>query len=275
VRDALAHGTGRLCWSVTEYANVHDDGLDIEHSVLDSNIRTLAPVSGRFHVGNTRAYFPGNNGFFISHCDEAIACDTTCARVAAAGVGLLDWADFDGLADKAQLRELRREEDPKTVLFDDPRARPYASLPAVKHVPAEQLADLVFAKGRDVNAATYLAGTGADDPAPGGTLTVTRPQPNQIIAEAQLDHPGLAMVAESCERGWRARVDGQPAPLLKGDGMFCALALPAGAHHLELEYRPFGWPWAFLGPLAFAAIAFASWRRQGQRSSSRGASGGR
>jgi uncharacterized membrane protein YfhO len=51
--------------------------------------------------------------------------------------------------------------------------------------------------------------------------------------------------------GWRARIDGQPAELLRANFAFQALAVAPGAHHIELEYAPASWR----AGLAISALA--------------------
>jgi hypothetical protein len=80
--------------------------------------------------------------------------------------------------------------------------------------------------------------------------------------------PGQAILVTSLasDGGWRA-FDGGDAPLPVGraNGPFLALALPAGAHRVRLEYRPPGWrlgAWISLGSLAVAAAAVVAARRR-------------
>jgi uncharacterized membrane protein YfhO len=49
---------------------------------------------------------------------------------------------------------------------------------------------------------------------------------------------GWLVVRDLYWPGWKARVDGRPVPLLPADGVFRAVALPAGTHQVEFRYRP-------------------------------------
>ena len=47
------------------------------------------------------------------------------------------------------------------------------------------------------------------------------------------------VVNEVADRGWTARLDdGQSIPVLRGNGLFRALCLPAGSHRVEFRYSP-------------------------------------
>lgn len=48
----------------------------------------------------------------------------------------------------------------------------------------------------------------------------------------------LLVISDSWDPGWRVRVDGKPAELLRCDFLFLGVPLPSGAHDVELAYRP-------------------------------------
>jgi uncharacterized membrane protein YfhO len=56
--------------------------------------------------------------------------------------------------------------------------------------------------------------------------------------------------------GWKAWVDGRPAPLLPANTSFRAVAVPAGRNEVEMRYRP---PEVMVGAVvsALALLAFA------------------
>jgi hypothetical protein len=58
--------------------------------------------------------------------------------------------------------------------------------------------------------------------------------------EVRAEGPGLLVIAESFDRGWRAAVDERPVPVLRVNHMAMALALPAGVHRVELTHHPRG-----------------------------------
>ena len=58
--------------------------------------------------------------------------------------------------------------------------------------------------------------------------------------------PGAYLfLSEMYYPGWRLHEGTQELPLCRADGYFLAAYLPAGLHHLQLDYSPTSFPWAF------------------------------
>ena len=89
-----------------------------------------------------------------------------------------------------------------------------------------------------------------DEQVNGGTATITRFTPERI--EIEVDTPGAVVLslAHPHYPGWEARVNSEPAELLRAYGALSAIALPAGQHVIELNYNPLSWqPGALLSLL--------------------------
>ena len=95
-----------------------------------------------------------------------------------------------------------------------------------------------------------------------GRCRVVRWKPDSITLEADMDAPGYIVFVDTYDPGWRTKVDGSPATLLRANVAFRAVAVPAGRHRIESTYRP---PAVGLGlavSAAAAALALAgAWRR--------------
>jgi 2-polyprenyl-3-methyl-5-hydroxy-6-metoxy-1,4-benzoquinol methylase len=86
-------------------------------------------------------------------------------------------------------------------------------------------------------------------------LEVSRPAERHYRVEA--DAAGLLVERENHARGWRAELDGRPAPVLRANGKNRAVAFPAGSHRIVLRYDAplLGWGAAVsLGSLALGAL---------------------
>ena len=67
---------------------------------------------------------------------------------------------------------------------------------------------------------------------------VVRDAPEALTVDAESSEAGHLVLTRSYDRGWEARLDGAGVPLLRADLALSAVLLPAGAHRLELVYRP-------------------------------------
>jgi hypothetical protein len=63
-------------------------------------------------------------------------------------------------------------------------------------------------------------------------------EPEQVRLEADFDAPGYLVLTDAIYPGWQAEVDGQPAPVLRADLYFRAVALEAGQHQVVFRYQP-------------------------------------
>ena len=74
---------------------------------------------------------------------------------------------------------------------------------------------------------------------------------NGAHATVHSDGDALVLFSMNDDRGWRARVDGRSAPIVVADGALMAVAVGAGSHRVELDYRPRSF-------IAGAAVTFAT-----------------
>jgi hypothetical protein len=83
---------------------------------------------------------------------------------------------------------------------------------------------------------------GADTPAPMPppevTCTLEEETPERVLVRVSAPQPGITVMADSYDPGWRATLDGAPCAILRVNGLFRGVATPAGPHEIRLEYRP-------------------------------------
>lgn len=75
-------------------------------------------------------------------------------------------------------------------------------------------------------------------PAPDETVRLLEHGPQRLLADARLASDGLVVAAELDYPGWRARVDGHQAPVLRVDAALRAVHVPAGGHLIEFYFDP-------------------------------------
>jgi uncharacterized membrane protein YfhO len=69
--------------------------------------------------------------------------------------------------------------------------------------------------------------------------------------EAQLSEPGIVVLVDTYDPGWKVTVDGRPASLLRVNVAFRGVSVPAGKHVIEQVYRP----WTVLFGLGISGAA--------------------
>ena len=69
-----------------------------------------------------------------------------------------------------------------------------------------------------------------------GTVRVDAGAPGELALAVSTSSPALLVVAQSWFPGWRARVDGQEAPVYRADYVAMAVPIAAGEHRVVLCY---------------------------------------
>jgi hypothetical protein len=62
--------------------------------------------------------------------------------------------------------------------------------------------------------------------------------PNTVRVAATADSPSYLVLTDFYHRGWTATVDGQPARMLIANALFRGVAIDAGTHVVDFEFRP-------------------------------------
>jgi hypothetical protein len=123
------------------------------------------------------------------------------------------------------------------------------------------LSEPAFDPGREI----LLAPPGDGDEASGssGRVSPLESRADHLAFATVADGPGFLVVVAGFAPGWRATVDGRPAPVRRANVLFRAVAVPGGEHRVELRYRPASIPWGLglsgLGILAALLSGTARW----------------
>ncbi|HVA24474.1 MAG TPA: YfhO family protein [Chloroflexota bacterium] len=102
-----------------------------------------------------------------------------------------------------------------------------------------------------------LAGSGGPWPA-----TIATEGDNRLDLDVSVPQAATLVVTTPYYPGWKAAVDGQPAPLYRADFVFQGMLLQPGAHHITLRFDPdiikFGATVSLIGWLAAIAVTVMS-----------------
>ncbi len=85
----------------------------------------------------------------------------------------------------------------------------------------------------------------------------------RVEIETAASAPAYLVLTDSYHDDWQVSVDGRPAPLLRANLIFRAVALDPGSHRVIFRYRPTSLYWGAMITLATAvAIGLLIWRRR-------------
>ncbi|MFI5267003.1 MAG: YfhO family protein [Chloroflexota bacterium] len=126
------------------------------------------------------------------------------------------------------------------VLFPLPRAFFFTRAQPVQNErqAVQQLNVPDFDAGKTLLLPAPVRATPTSDDNARLTADVTGYAPGFVDIHTTSDRLAYLYVSEVSYPGWQATVDGQPASLLVADGLFSALDMPPGDHHVVLRYVP-------------------------------------
>lgn len=88
---------------------------------------------------------------------------------------------------------------------------------------------------------------------PQGEVSWKERGPNRLVLEVRSDRPALLVVADNWYPAWKAKVGGEPAPVLRANHTLRAVPVPAGAYEVEVYYDV----GSLMGPLAISLVFLA------------------
>ena len=145
-------------------------------------------------------------------------------------------------------------------VVDHPSPRAYL---ATRILPAEgplaaatALAAPSFRPGEDA----VIGGAGGVQQAGGGEVSELAGKPHHRLFDVKAGSAGLLVVQQSFMRGWRATVDGRPAPVEVANGANIGVRVPAGGHRVALFLDPTPYRAGLVGPiLVLLAAVLSRW----------------
>jgi hypothetical protein len=108
---------------------------------------------------------------------------------------------------------------------------------------ADRSWDSVSRGGGDSTNGVVLDREPSPRPSPAGrrafvVASIAQDEAERVVAEVTSDATGLLVLTDLYYPGWTVAVDGHRAELLRADGYFRAVAVPAGVHRVVFRFRP-------------------------------------
>lgn len=145
-------------------------------------------------------------------------------------------------------------------LYENTRALPLAWRPAIAEVLPPEEVDALVTRSADFDPRTTVlleAPMAIARVAP-GLASVDRRSLNRLEVATSGNGPGVVVVSESYDPGWRAFLRGVELPVHRANGLLLGVEVPAGAHQLELRYEPRLWRAGLTGSL-LALLGLIAW----------------
>lgn len=74
--------------------------------------------------------------------------------------------------------------------------------------------------------------------APNATFIITTDEPEHLSIQVTTAAPGILVLGDTWDPGWKSYVNGVKTPILRANGLFRGIVLPPGNHQVEFRYRP-------------------------------------
>lgn len=162
---------------------------------------------------------------------------------------------------------------PDARVYENENAQPRATVVSAQQVvgsPAAALA-AVGRPGFDITrgAVTERQLPGlpvASGAVPAGPATiVSGGDPDELVVHARARRAGLLVVSDNWFPGWKATVDGRPAPVERVDYVMRGVPVGPGAHTVLMRYEPVTWRIGWIVSLVTLAALAAAWVAGGRR----------
>lgn len=94
-------------------------------------------------------------------------------------------------------------------------------------------------------------------PGPIGSATIVSDDPRRVEIRAVLRDPGLVILSDAFDPGWRLTIDDTPAPIWRANRLMRGAFVPAGEHRLVYTYQPLAF-WAG-GAVSAVGLIIVGW----------------
>ena len=122
-----------------------------------------------------------------------------------------------------------------------------------EHTPANELANYAQYK---IILYDYKGGAGEPQWGPSPALKVNYFDVNTLKMNTDFVKPRVLVYNDSYTSSWKALVDGLPVELLRVNGAFKGINVPAGKHLIEFSYHPPGGRWVYVAASVALLVFF-------------------
>lgn len=98
--------------------------------------------------------------------------------------------------------------------------------------------EVIWAGDGAMNAPDPAAEAGSAREGSANAVRMVEDEWNRVTIEVSGDHQNILVLADSYDPGWKATIDGDPAPVLAAYGLLRAVVMPAGTHTVRFTYEP-------------------------------------
>jgi hypothetical protein len=90
-----------------------------------------------------------------------------------------------------------------------------------------------------------------------GNAEILKEMPTRIQLSVRMATPGLVVLADHWDQGWRAYLDDRPTPISRANHAVRGVVVPAGTGTLEFRYEPASFAWGLRCSVMAAAASLA------------------
>lgn len=155
---------------------------------------------------------------------------------------VLDMLGVRYLIGRGQPLELPRPlfQSPDYWVVENPSALPRAFVPPrVETISDDKLRlEKISSREFDPRQTAYIEATNVLMTGCSGSVDVLEEKPEHIRLIARMQTPGLVVLGDPWDSGWKVRVDGKPTTIYRTNHALRGVLVPSGTVNLEFDYAP-------------------------------------
>ncbi|MGH2662603.1 MAG: YfhO family protein [Actinomycetota bacterium] len=137
--------------------------------------------------------------------------------------------------------DIEEEDDAHPAAFVTPCwrvVRPGTAIEELGSMSADEMRSIAVIERRSDLPGPFARSSSSGSCRPGPAADVRTYEPERVQLAATLDAPGVLVLSDVWDAGWKAEVDGREAPVLQVDHALRGVPLEPGSHSVTLRYQP-------------------------------------